>query len=190
MITKYASEIFEILRKGQFISSNSPNEDIQALYRIIDDEDTFDDLQEYYYQISYILEKGDEYYYFSRKEKKIDLERKIDKAFDWIDIVDFFKTYNSSFDVGTRFTPSEIHNQLKNNADLKSKLENLKKVKASKKSYLDRINKLIEILEKENFITLENEILETYKVLTSFNYLKDLINSINIPEDIENEIPE
>ena len=35
-----------------------------------------------------------------------------------------------------------------------------------------------------------NEISETYKVLTSFNYLKDLINTINIPEEIANEIPE
>lgn len=50
--------------------------------------------------------------------------------------------------------------------------------------------KIIEKLEKDNFITLENEITETYKVLTSFNYLKDIITTINIPEEIENEILE
>ncbi len=191
MITKYTSDIFEILRRGQFICSNSPDDTIQTLYKILEDTDTFEDLYEYFYQINYILEEGDEYFYFSRtKEKNIDLERKIEKAFGWIDILDFFKTYDSSFDVGFRFTPSEIDSQLKNNADLKTKLENLKKNGSDKKNYLDRIKKIIEKLEKDNYITLENEISETYKVLTSFNYLKDLINTINIPEEIANEIPE
>ena len=189
-MTKYTSEIFEVLRRGQFICSNSPNDDMQTLYKILEDEDTFDDLYEYFYKINYILEQGDEFFYFSRSEKNTDLERKIEKAFGWIDILDFFKTFDSSFDVGFRFTPSEIHNQLKNNADLKTKLDNLKKESIDKKNYLDRIKKLIEKLEKDNYLTLENEISETYKVLTSFNYLKDLVNTINIPEEIANEIPE
>jgi len=189
-MTKYTSEIFEILRRGQFICSNSPDDNMQTLYKILEDEDAFLDLYEYFYQINYILEQGDEFFYFSRNEKNTDLERKIEKAFGWIDILDFLKTFDSSFDVGFRFTPSEIHNQLKNNADLKTKLDNLKKVSTDKNNYLDRIKKIIEKLEKDNYITLENEISETYKVLTSFNYLKDIINTINIPEEIANEIPE
>ena len=191
MKTKYTSDIFEILRRGQFICSNSPNSSIQMLYKILEDKDTFEDLYEYFYTINYILEQGDEYFYFSRtNEKNIDIERKIEKAFGWIDILDFFKTYDSSFSVGFRFTPSEIDSQLKNNADLKTKLENLKKIGSDKKNYLDRIKKIIEKLEKDNYITLENDITETYKVLTSFNYLIDLVNTINIPEEIANEIPE
>ena len=106
-----------------------------------------------------------------------------------IDILDFFKTFDTSFDVGFRFSPSDIVNQLKINADLKTKLEKLKKIGVDKKSYSDRIKKIIEKLEKDNFITLENEISETYKVLTSLNYLKEIITAINIPEQIENEIP-
>jgi hypothetical protein len=190
MLTKYTSDIFDVLRKGQFICSNSPNDHIQTLYKILEDENTFEDLYEYFYQINYILEHGNEYFYFSRSEKNADLDRKLEKAFGWIDILDFFKTFDSAFDVGFRFTPSEIVNQLKNNADLKSKLDNLKKIGAHKQNYSDRIKKLIERLEKDNFVTLENEISETYKVLTSFNYLKDLVTTINIPEEIENEIPE
>ncbi len=190
MITKYTSEIFEILRKGKFICSNSPDAQIQMLYRVLEEEETFEDLYEYFHQINYTLEQGDEFFYFSRKEKNIDLERKIERAFDWIDLVDFFKTFDSSFDIGFRFTPSEIHNQLKNNADLKAKLDSLKKISTTKEAYLDRIQKLIDKLEKDNYITLESLVSDTYKVLTSFNYLKDLINMINIPEEIENEIPE
>lgn len=191
MATKYRSNIFEILRKGLFISSNSPDDKIQTLYKILEDDDTFEDLYEYFYQINYILERGDEYFYFSRpNEKSINLERKIERAFGWIDILDFFKTYDSSFDVGFRFTPSEIDSQLKNNADLKTQLDNLKGTGYDKKNNLDKIKKIVEKLERDNYVTLENEMSETYKVLTSFNYLKDLINTINIPEDIANEIPE
>jgi len=190
MITKYTSEIFDVLRKGQFICSNSPNEQIQTLYKVLEDDKTFEDLYEYFYQINYILEQGNEYFYFSRTEKNVDLDRKLEKAFGWIDILDFFKTFDAAFDVGFRFSPSEIGNQLKNNADLKTKLDNLKKISADKKNHSDRIQKIIDKLEKDNFITLENEISETYKVLTSFNYLKEIITTINIPEEIDNEIPE
>jgi hypothetical protein len=42
-----------------------------------------------------------------------------------------------------------------------TKLANLKKISTDKKSYLDQIKKLIEKLEKDNYITLENEISET-----------------------------
>ena len=190
MITKFTSEIFDVLRRGQFICSNSPNEQIQTLYKVLEEQDTFEDLYEYFYQINYILEQGNEYFYFSRVENTVDLERKLEKAFNWIDILDFFKTFDSSFDVGYRFSPSDIVNQLKNNADLKTKLDSLKKISGDKTSYTDRIKKIIDKLEKDNFITLENEISETYKVLTSFNYLKDIISTINIPEEIENEIPQ
>jgi hypothetical protein len=189
-MTKYTSEIFEILRRGQFISSNSPNERIQTLYRFLEDDYNYDKLYDYFIEISYKLEKGDDYFYFSRLEKKADLERKIEKAFEWIDFIDFFKTFNSSFSSGFRFTPSEIANQLSINADLKSKLNSIKRISTDKKNNLDRINKIIESLERDGFIALENEITDTYKVLASFKYLEEIVDIINIPEDIANEIPE
>lgn len=189
-MTKYTAEIFDVLRRGQFICSNSPDEAMQTLYKVLEDKDTFEDLYAYFYRINYILEQGNEYFYFSRKEKNVDLDRKLDKAYSWIDILDFFKTFDSSFDVGFRFSPADVVNQLKNNVDLKSKLESFKKIGVDKKNYTDRIKKIIERLEKDNFVALENEPSETYKVLTSFNYLKDIISIINIPEDMENAIPE
>lgn len=188
MKTRYTSQIYDILRKGHFICSNSPDLDIQKIYNVLEDQEIFEELYEYFFQINYKLEQGNDFFYFSRTESNADLARKLEKAYSWIDLLDFLKTYDSSFDVGFRFTPSEIANQLKNNADLKHKLENIKKVGGNKASYSERIKKIIERFQKENFIALENEITETYKVLTSLNYLKDIINAINIPEDIENEI--
>ncbi|WP_179022155.1 condensin complex protein MksE [Winogradskyella forsetii] len=190
MNTRYTSQIYDILRKGHFICSNSPDLNVQKLYNVLEDEEIFEELYEYFNQINYILEQGNGFFYFSRTENNADLDRKLEKAFSWIDLMDFLKTYDSSFDVGFRFTPSDIANQLKNNADLKSKLEHIKKLGGINTSYPERIKKIIDRLQKENFIILENEITETYKVLTSLNYLKDIINAINISEDIENEIPQ
>ena len=187
---KHTAEIFEILSKGQFICSNSSKDFIRKLYSIIEEEGNFDDLYDYFQNINFILEKGDEYYYFSRNETNVNLERKIETAFKWIDIIDFFKTFDNSFGAGYRFTPSEINVRLNTDADLKSKLDSLKKYAPKKSNYSEIIKKIIELLEKDNFIELQDEISNTYKVLASFKYLEQLILTINIPEEIANEIPE
>jgi protein-disulfide isomerase-like protein with CxxC motif len=177
------------LKRGQFICANSPDEDERKWYDYLDQDEVFEALYDYFDKIRYRLNKGDGYFYFSRPETNAELERKIEKAYQWIDLLDFFKTYDTAFDTGFRFTPAEIHNQLKNNADLKSKLIDLSKGKSGK-NRLELIRDIIKRLQNEGFVALENEDDETYKVLTSFRYLTDLIEQINIPQDIEDEIPE
>jgi hypothetical protein len=183
------AEIFELLSKGQFISSNSSNKRISDLYNVIDEEQNFDALYDYFINIRFILEKGDEYYYFSRPESKIDLERKIETAFKWVDIIDFLKTYDNSFGVGSRFTPSDLLVRIKIDAELESKLEGLKKY-TGKEKHQEIIEKLLIMLVNDTFIELENEITHQYKVLASFKYLEQLIITINIPDSVRNEIPE
>lgn len=69
MMTKYTSEIFDVLRRGQFICSNSPDNHLQTLYKVLEEDSTFEELYDYFYEINYILEHGNEYFYFSREEK-------------------------------------------------------------------------------------------------------------------------
>jgi len=121
------SEIFKILSKGQFINSNSSNKNISDLYKVIEDEENFENLFDYFININFILEKGEEYFYFSRPENKAELETKLEASFRWIDIIDFFKTYNNSFSAGFRFSPSEILVRIKTDAELETKLVGLKK---------------------------------------------------------------
>ena len=111
------AEIFKILSKGQFINSNSPHKKIADLYKIIEDEQNFDNLYDYFLNINFVLERGNEYYYFSRPETKTDLEKKIETAFKWIDIVDFLKTFRNDFGSGVRFSSSAILVQMKTDAD-------------------------------------------------------------------------
>ena len=187
-LPKQTSEIFELLNKGQFICSNSSDDKLRKLYINIDEN--FDQLYDYFININFILEKGDEYFMFTRKENKTDLERKLEAAFKWIDILDFFKTFDNSFGSGYRFTPSNILVKLSVDADLKIKLEGLKKYAPGKEKHADILDKILDILTKDNFIDLENDISTSYKALASFNYMEQLILSINIPEAVRNEIPE
>lgn len=187
---KQIAVIFEILSKGQFISSNSSDEWIRKLYSVIEDEQNFEYLYDYFRNINFTLEKGDEYYYFSRVENKIDLERKIEQAFKWIDILDFLKIFDSSFGSGYRFTPSDILVKLNLDAELKSKLEGLKRYSGGKEKFNEIVDKILEDLKKDRFIELENEISHQYKVLASFKYLEQIVLSINISEEVKNEIPE
>jgi len=183
------ANIFKILSKGQFISSNSSDKNISNLYNIIEDDENFDNLYDYFININFVLEKGNDYFYFSRPENKIDLEKKIEKAFEWIDIIDFFKTYDNAFSAGYRFSPSELLVRIKTDAELETKLDGLKK-HTDKTKHQDILDRILKKLIDDTYIELENEITQQYKVLASFNYLEQLILTINIPDDVKNEIPE
>lgn len=190
---RQTAEIFELLSKGQFICSNSSDNRICKLFEIIDDSDNFEILYDYYLAINFILEKGDEFYYFSRKdESKAELERKLETAFKWIDVVDFFKAFDNSFSSGYSFTPSEIIVRISVDAILKNKADGVRSTLRldDKTPYQEVVLKIIESLCKDGFAEPENEILKSYKVLASFKYLEDLINNINIPDEVQNEIPE
>jgi len=178
-------QIYEMLSKGQFICSNSVEESNRKLYNIIDDN--FEDLYNYFSAIGFVLERGDEYFYFSRDEQRADLERKIEQTYRWIDILDFFKTFNSSFGSGFRFTASDVITQMKIDASLNDKLQGMKKV-AGEGTHREKVQRLIDELEKYGVVELENEITEQYKVLSSFKYLEQIIVSIHISEEVKNEI--
>jgi len=186
-VPKQTADIFEILVKGQFICSNSTNPYVSRLFLVI--EENFDALSEYFSAINFRLEVGDEYYYFSRTEAKADIERKIEVAFKWIDIVDFFKAFDSTFGPGFKFTPADIEVRLSVDAVLKTKLNSLRKI-TKESNYQASIRRLADMMSRDNFFELENDITTTYKVLTSFSYIEQLIATINIPEDIQDEIPE
>lgn len=190
---RQTGEIFEILSKGQFICSNSTDMRICKLFEIIDEDDNYEWLYDYFLTINFILEKGDEFYFFSRKgESRAELERKLETAFKWIDIVDFLKAFDNSFSSGYSFTPSEITVKISVDAVLKNKADGVRSVLRldEKAPYPELVHKIIETLCKDGFAEPENEILKSYKVLASFKYLEELINNINIPEEVQNEIPE
>ncbi|WP_177602033.1 hypothetical protein [uncultured Phocaeicola sp.] len=188
-IPAHTADIFDHLQKGLFINSNSCDENIREMYDETDDH--FDALSLYFAQIGYTLERGNEYFYFSRTEPRITLEQKIARAYYWIDILDLFKTYNETFGPGYRFQPEQILVEANINAMLQNKLDSIRKHTSDKEIRKDVLDNIIRQLVKDSFLELENEKNNVYKVMSSWHYLERLVESINIYDETEeNEKPE
>lgn len=147
--------IFEYLQKGLFISSNSVNETVRDLYDQTDDH--FESLSLFFSQIGYTLERGNEYFYFSRTEPRITLEQKILRAYYWIDVLDLFKTYDETFGPGYRFQPEQILVETNINVMLQNKLDGIRKHFSDKDVRKDILENMIRQLTKDSFLELENE---------------------------------
>ena len=177
------SDIFDELSKARFVCSDSTEEDIRNLYDIIKDNENI--LKEYFEGINFVLERGEEYFYFSRKEAKINIENKMATAEKYIDFIDFLKAFDDNFTSGFRFYESEIITKIRLDIGLKEKFESLKKhTNSEAKSYEDKVSDLVKLLQKDGFIELENQINNQYKVIAAFKYIEQLILNINISEEI------
>lgn len=186
-LPKQTARIFELLSKGYFINSNSNNPEQRELYAVL--EAHVEPLRQYFQQIELVLEQGDEYFYFSRQEEKASVERKIDNAYKWIDILDFFKTFNNSFAPGFRFYTTQLVEEARVNGLLRNKLNELNRNRDT--SAREQIENLLKRLEREGFIEKIDDYNDTWKVTAALHYLEQLILAIEIPEDEETrEIPE
>ena len=174
---RYTKEIFEILSRGGFISQNSISQQRAHLYDAI--EDDFQQYQEYYEGIGFLLEGGNGYYYFSRTESKVELADKIQRMIGWIDRLDFLKTFNSTFGSGFSFRKSNILEKFSSDIELKEKARHLY---AELNTNDEKMDKLIADMERQGFIELENDLDGTYKVTAAFHYIEELIDCLTIIE--------
>ena len=177
---RYTKEIFDILSKGGFISQNSISQQRSHLYDAI--EDDFNDYQEYFSGIGFLLEGVNGYYYFSRTENRVDLTDKVQRLAQWIDRVDFLKTFNSTFGSGFTFRKSNILEKFSSDIELKEKARNLY---TDVKTNEEKIEKLVGDLERMGFAELENELDGTYKVTAAFHYIEEIIDCLTIIETEE-----
>lgn len=184
-IPAHTADIFDHLQKGLFINSNSCDENIRQIYDEIDDH--LEALSLYFAQIGYTLERGNEYFYFSRTEPRITLEQKIARAYYWIDILDLFKTFNETFGPGYRFQPEQILVEANINVMLQNKLDSIRKHTSDKEIRKDVLDNIIRQLVKDSFLELENEKNNVYKVMSSWHYLERLVESINIYDETEED---
>jgi len=180
-----SDKIFDWLSKGNFISSNAVDQDLRHYYAII--EENFSALYQLYEQVGYSLEEGNNYYHFGKKDElqnSQSVEKKIEKAHKWIDMMAFFTTYDPSFTRGYRFSPSDVLRQINVNVELKEQLDQLSD-RTSKKdgNYRDILDSVLKNLRDEGFIDLENERTQTYKVLDAWHYLEQMVMAVNISEE-------
>ena len=82
---------------------------------------------------------------------------------------------------------ADIEIQIGCDIELKEKAT---KLFSDKKKYDEVVGKLLKELESIGLIEKENELDGTYKVLSAFHYMEDLVDCITISEEVQDEIPE
>ena len=182
---QYTREIFDTLSKGAFISADSTSPLVRRWYDDLDD--SFQEYRAYYEGVGFILESGDGYFYFSRKESKADLQRKLEALLRWIDYIDFLKTFKSTFGPGFEFSPSDIVIAISGDVELKDKAG---KLFPGVKNYSDVAEKLTRELEGIGFAEMLNELEGSYRVTAAFHYIEEMMDIIAVSEEVKDEIPQ
>ena len=77
---------------------------------VIDNYDSFTyNLQDYFSNIRYRIERGNNFFYFSKMDEAPSLvEKKLETFEKYIDIIDLFASMDNKITIGSRFRPSEI----------------------------------------------------------------------------------
>lgn len=170
-------KIFEWLSKGLFINSHSANLEQEDLYKVI--EKHFEVLKAYFSPLGFQLEKGEKYFYLSRRESKSNLEDKLVKLSKYIDSIDFLMSYDPYFGVGTRVNIEGIVQACKEDILLRRKFQ---KLDFRGENLFDKIKRMLDMMTKEHFLDVEDESQKSYRVLHAFHYLEDIILSIQAEE--------
>jgi hypothetical protein len=181
-LPKQTHEIFSVMARGNFISSNGTKDGMNRLYDIINNPENFERLQAYFNVIRYNIERGNNFFYFSKlNEPNSELEKKLERFERYIDIIDLFASMDNKMTIGSRFRPSEIAEECNANVRLKQKLQKIPLYRSE--TLHNKVREICDLMSRDSYLELEDEKSESYKVLDAYNYLLDVINSIAIYED-------
>jgi len=181
-LPKQTHDIFAIMARGHFISSNGTKDGMHRLYDIISDPDNFENLQNYFGHIRYRIERGNNYFYFSKiDEAPSIIEKKLETFEKYIDIIDLFASMDNKITIGTRFRTGEIAEECIANVRLKQKLQKIPLYRSE--TLHNKVREICDLMSRDSFLEREDEQSETYKVLDSYTYLLDVINAIAIYEE-------
>ena len=181
-LPKQTHDIFGIMARGHFISSNGTKDGMGRLYDIISDPENFENLQNYFGHIRYRIERGNNFFYFSKvDEAPSAVEKKLETFEKYIDIVDLFASMDNKITIGSRFRTGEIAEECIANVRLKQKLQKIPLYRSE--TLHNKVREICDLMSRDSFLEREDEQSETYKVLDSYTYLLDVINAIAIYEE-------
>jgi len=181
-LPKQTHEIFAIMARGHFISSNGTKDGMNRMYDIINDPENFENLQDYFNHIRYRIERGNNFFYFSKiDEANSIVEKKLETFEKYIDIIDLFASLDNKITIGTRFRTGSLAEECNANVRLKQKLQKIPLYRSE--TLHNKVREICDLMSRDSFLEREDEASETYKVLDSFSYLLDVINAIAIYEE-------
>lgn len=180
---KYIRQTFERLSRGGFISTDSSKEEERRIY--IDIDDHLNDYADYFSQIGFCLEQGNGYFYFTRKEQRVQLVDKLTRFGHWLDVLDFLKSWEPTFGPGFTFTKAALTVKIDADIELKDKASTLYE---KKDRYEDIVEKLTDEMQRQGFIELIDEPSQLYGVVAAYTYLEELVRMITIETDDDDEV--
>lgn len=181
-LPKQTHEIFSVMARGNFISSNGTKDGMNRLYDVINNPENFDNLQAYFNVIKYNIERGNNFFYFSKIDEANSLiEKKLETFEKYIDIIDLFASMDNKITIGSRFRPSEIAEECNANVRLKQKLQKIPLYRSETLS--NKVREICDLMTRDSFLDREDEESETYKVLDAYSYLMDIVNAIAVYEE-------
>lgn len=181
-LPRQTHDIFAIMARGHFISSNGSKDNMGRLYDVINNEENFPRLQAYFNVIKYNIERGNNYFYFSRlNEGNSLIEKKLETFERYIDVIDLFASMDNKITIGSRFRPAEIAEECNANVRLKQKLQKIPMYRSE--TMINKVRDICDLMARDSYLELEDENSESYKVLDSYTYLMDVINAISIYEE-------
>ena len=177
-------KIYERMSRGQFLSIDSTDLEVKHLYE--DVEENFADYEAYFQEIGLQLMAGDGYCYFARQqESKLTIEQRLQSFAQWVDILDFLKTYDITFSTGFQFRTTHILERINLDVELRDKARRLFRKQLTNQ---ELVEKLVGELTGMGFAELINEEDGTHKVTAAFRYAEEMVGLIAIYN--EEEIPE
>ena len=181
-LPKQTHDIFAIMARGHFISSNGTKDGMNRLYDIINEPENFENLQNYFGVIKYRIERGNNFFYFSKiDEINSIVEKKLETFEKYIDIIDLFASMDNKITIGTRFRTGALAEECNANVRLKQKLQKIPLYRSE--TLHNKVREICDLMSRDSFLEKEDEASETYKVLDSYAYLLDVINAIAIYEE-------
>lgn len=168
--------VFDILIKGGFICQNSINKDIRLLYTKC--ESNYIEYVNYFLEIGFSLEKGDGFFYFVKEDNlpADTIDEKLAKLVKFINHHAFLLAYDSNFGVGYLINIKEIALKLDSDISLKNSFKNKKAL--AKSSSIETIESIVNDYMKFGFVEEINSYEKKYKVVDSYNYFEEFIESI------------
>jgi len=181
-LPKQTHDIFAIMARGHFISSNGTKDGMNRLYDIINEPENFENLQNYFGVIKYRIERGNNFFYFSKiDEINSIVEKKLETFEKYIDIIDLFASMDNKITIGTRFRTGALAEECNANVRLKQKLQKIPLYRSE--TLHNKVREICDLMSRDSFLEREDEASETYKVLDSYAYLLEVINAIAIYEE-------
>jgi hypothetical protein len=181
-LPKQTHDIFAIMARGHFISSNGTKDGMNRLYDIINESENFENLQNYFNVIKYRIERGNNFFYFSKiDEINSIVEKKLETFEKYIDIIDLFASMDNKITIGSRFRTGSLAEECNANVRLKQKLQKIPLYRSE--TLHNKVREICDLMSRDSFLEREDEASETYKVLDSYTYLLDVINAIAIYEE-------